>query len=323
MASKQVTFGCTIPASGTLADVATIHELAVTAEQLGFDSIWVSDHIVIPDRIESAYPYSPDGRFRLDARAPYLEPLTVLTYLAGCTRRVRLGTNVLILPYRNPIVTAKVVATLDHLSGGRVDLGIGVGWMREEFEALGYDYFDRRGAVTDEQIRVLKLLWTADVPSYEGEFYRFPPIGAYPHPVQRPHPPIWVGGHTRPAIRRAARLGDGWLPIGARPPAELPPEEIAASVALLRSEAERVGRDPSTIKVCFSTNLALRDAPSGNGASRRPFSGGPDQIADDIRRYRAAGVDRFIFGFGGRSAAEIGDRMRRFADQVRPLVADA
>lgn len=323
MVATQVTFGCTIPASGAFADVALLRAVAVTAEELGFDSIWVSDHLVIPDRIDSPYPYSPDGRFRLDARAPYFEPLTVLTFLAGVTRRVRLGTHVLILPYRNPIVTAKVVTTLDHLSGGRVDLGIGVGWMKEEFEALGYDYFDRRGAVTDEQIQVLKAIWTEDVPSFDGEFYRFPPIGTHPHPVQRPHPPIWVGGHTRPAIRRAARLGDGWLPIGARPPAELPPAEIASSVALLRTEAERVGRDPSAITVCFSTNVALRDATSGDDAARRLFHGAPDQIADDIRRYRDVGVDRFVLGFGGRSAAEIADRMRRFVEQVRPLVVDA
>lgn len=311
----ELTFGCTLPTSGAAADPSALRDLAQAAEALGYDAIWVSDHLVIPERIASAYPYSVDGTFHLRPTAPYLEPLTVLTHLAAATSRVRLGTHVLILPYRNPLVTAKVVATLDVLSGGRVDLGIGVGWMREEFEALGYDYFDRRGAVTDEQIRLMTTLWTEDTPSFAGTFYQFEPIGAAPHPMQRPRPPIWVGGHTRAAIRRTARLGDGWLPIGARPPADLPPDEIAAGLALLSDEARRVGRDPAAIGVCFSTNIAIAD----RSGDRRPFAGTPDVIADDVRRYRAVGVDRFICGFGG-TPTELLARMRRFAEQVRPLL---
>jgi probable F420-dependent oxidoreductase len=222
---------------------------------------------------------------------------------------------VLILPYRNPVVMAKEIATLDVLSGGRVDLGIGVGWMREEFEALGYDYFERRGAVTDEQIRLMKRLWTEDLPSFEGEFYRFPELGAHPHPSQRPHPPIWVGGHTRPAIRRAARLGDGWLPIGARPPADLPPEEVADGIARLRDEASKAGRDPAALRVCFSTGVTLTE---GSG-ERRPFHGTPEDVAADIKGYREVGVARFVLSFGG-SADELTGRLRRFAEEVRPAV---
>jgi probable F420-dependent oxidoreductase len=312
----EVGFGCTVPTSGSGADPVALRDLAQTAEELGYDALWVSDHVVVPARIESTYPYSPDGRFRLGPTAPYFEPLTALTYLAGCTRRIRLGTHVLILPYRNPVVMAKEIATLDVLSGGRVDLGIGVGWMREEFEALGYDYYERRGAVTDEQLRLMKRLWTEELPSFEGEFYRFAPLGAHPHPHQRPHPPIWVGGHTPAAIRRAGRLGDGWLPIGARPPADLPPEEVAAGVAALRAAAARAGRDPSALRVCFSTGVALADRPG----ERRPFQGTPDQVASDVQRYRAAGVDRFVFAFGGGSTDEFAARLRRFAEQVGPAI---
>jgi probable F420-dependent oxidoreductase len=223
---------------------------------------------------------------------------------------------VLILPYRNPVVMAKEIATLDVLSDGRVDLGIGVGWMREEFEALGYGYFERRGAVTDEQIRLMKRLWTEELPSFEGEFYSFPSLGAHPHPRQRPHPPIWVGGHTRPALRRTARLGDGWLPIGARPPADLPPEEVADGIALLREEASKAGRDPTAVRVCFSTGVTLTD---GTG-ERRPFHGTPDQVVADIKRYQDVGVDRFVLGFGG-SPDQLGARLRRFAEEVRPAFA--
>jgi probable F420-dependent oxidoreductase len=312
----MVSFGCTLPTSGRHADPAGLRDLAQAAEALGYDSAWVSDHVVIPARIESAYPYSPDGQFRLGPRAPYLEPLTALTYLAGCTTSIRLGTHVLILPYRNPVVTAKVVATLDVLSGGRVDLGVGVGWMKEEFEALGYDYYERRGAVTDEQMRLLKTLWTEDLPAFAGEFYRFESLGAYPQPVQRPHPPLWVGGHTRPAIRRAARLGDGWLPIGARPPADLPPAEVAEGIALLRAEAARAGRDPASVRICFSTSVTF-------DGERGPFAGRPEEIAADIDRYRAVGVERFVLGFGGGGPDELLGRLRRFAEEVRPAVAAA
>jgi probable F420-dependent oxidoreductase len=313
----DLAIGCTLPTSGRGADPAALRDGAQAAEALGFDSVWVSDHVVIPARIESTYPYSPDGTFRLSPSAPYFEPLTALTYLAGCTRRVRLGTHVLILPYRHPLLTAKAVATLDVLSGGRVDLGIGVGWMREEFEALGFDYFERRGAVTDEQLRILHLAWTEDLPSFEGEFYSFAPLGTQPHPLQRPRPPIWVGGHTRAAIRRAARLGDGWLPLGVRPPAALPPEEIAAGIATLRATARAAGRDPATLQVCFSTGVTLTDRQDG----ARPFHGPPEAVAEDIRRYQAAGVDRFVFGFGGAPPAELETRLRRFAEQVRPALS--
>src|SRR5436190_3820610 len=167
-----LTIGCTLPTSGAALDPMALVGLAQAAEELGFDSVWQADHIVIPERIASSYPYSPDGRFTTLPTEPYLEPLAGLSFLAGATRRVRLGTHVLILPYRHPLLTAKMVSTIDNLSGGRFDFGIGVGWMREEFDALGLDErtFTRRGAATDEQLRILRMLWTEDVTSFEGEF---------------------------------------------------------------------------------------------------------------------------------------------------------
>ena len=195
--ADPLTIGCTLPTSGAAADPSALGALAQTAEALGFDSIWVSDHVVVPERIGSSYPYSADGRFPTAPTQPYLEPLATLSYLAGLTRRARLGTHVLVLPYRHPLLAAKMLSTLDNLSGGRFDFGIGVGWMREEFEALGSPSYERRGAVTDEQLRIMKAVWTQDVTGFEGEFYRFEPLGAHPLPVQKPHPPIWVGGHTR------------------------------------------------------------------------------------------------------------------------------
>src|SRR5256885_3220308 len=166
--AEPLKIGCTLPTSGQAADPSALGALAQAAEELGFDSIWLSDHVVVPERIDSSYPYSPDGRFPTNATQPYLDPLASLSYLAGMTRRVRLGTHVLILPYRHPLLTAKMIATLDNLSGGRFDFGIGVGWMREEFVALGLDerVYARRGAATDEQLRILKTMWTTDVASF-------------------------------------------------------------------------------------------------------------------------------------------------------------
>jgi probable F420-dependent oxidoreductase len=304
-----------------VAEPGALGALAQAAEGLGFDSVWVSDHVVVPERIASSYPYSPDGRFPTSPTQPYLEPLVGLGYLAGMTRRVRLGTAVLILPYRHPLLTAKMVATLDALSGGRIDLGIGVGWMREEFAALGApdEHYTRRGRLTDEQLRILKAVWTQDVASFEGEFYRFEPLGAHPHPLQRPHPPIWIGGHSPAAIRRTARYADVWLPIGGRPPADLPPAEVAAGIASLRAEAERAGRDPATLRVCFSTVVSF-DQPE-SGASPRPFTGSPEQLAAQFQRYLDVGVDSLMVGFGPRPPAEYERRLRLFAEQVRPLLA--
>jgi probable F420-dependent oxidoreductase len=298
--------GCTLPTSGSAAEPGALGALAQTAEALGFDSIWISDHVVVPERIESSYPYSPDGRFPTSPNQPYLDPIPTLSYLAGRTSRVRLGTHVLVLPYRHPLLTAKMIATLDNLSGGRIDFGIGVGWMREEFEALGQQTYDRRGAATDEQLRILKKVWTEGVTSYDGEFWSFPTLGALPMPVQKPHPPIWVGGHSKAARRRTAHLADGWLPIGTRPPALLPPDDIAAGIADIRAEATRVGRDPNSIRVCFSTSVNFEE-----------------DAAAKLRQYAEIGVQSFIVSFGAHPPGEIERRLRRFAEEVRPAIGAA
>jgi probable F420-dependent oxidoreductase len=179
------------------------------------------------------------------------------------------------------MLVAKMVATLDVLSRGRVILGVGVGWMREEFQALNLTTFEERGAATDEYIHILRELWTKEWPSYKGRFYSFDEIRFYPKPVHRPHPPIWIGGHTKAAIRRAARLGDGWHPIGLRPPAGLSPDEYAKAAADLRSQAEAAGRDPRKITLSFRAPIKFTD--SAASAARTPFIGSRDQIVEDIR----------------------------------------
>lgn len=312
-----VTFGCSLPSRGPMSSPESLQTLAQRSEDLGFDSIWVSDHIILPRQVASFYPYAADGVPTFKPDESYYEPLAALNFLAGCTQRVRLGTHVLILPYRNPVLTAKILATLDVLSGGRVILGAGVGWMEEEFIALGLDTFHQRGAVTDEYLELYKELWTKDEPVFNGKYYQISGSGFQPKPAQKPHPPIWIGGHTGPAIRRAAKYGDGWMPIGLRPPAILEPEELAEKIARLRTLTVEAGRPEDAVDVTFSTDVIFDKAA---GPSRRMVSGRPEQIAADLRQYQDLGVKNFILTFPAQEAAELQDSMEQFSREVMPLI---
>jgi probable F420-dependent oxidoreductase len=316
----MTTFGCTFNNRGPLATPENLRTLATRAEELGFDHLWVSDHIVVPTQIASPYPYAPTGDAPFASRETYCEPLAALCYLAACTQRIKLGTHVLVLPYREPVLTAKIVSTLDYMSGGRVILGIGVGWMEEEFKALGLDTFAERGAVSDEYIRIFKELWTKEDPEFQGRYSQFSGIHFYPKPVQKPHPPIWVGGHTTQAIRRAARLGDGWLPIGLRPPAELEPEEMADLTDRLRDMTEKEGRPREEVDVVFSANVSFRSPASAPGPNPT-LTGSAEEVGADIVLYQQVGVQHFIFGFEGDTTEQILENMERFAKEVRPQVA--
>src|ERR671924_1604801 len=191
-------FGCHLPVYGPAATRETLVGVARRAEALGYDSLWASDHVVLPWRIASRYPYNATGAFPLPPATDFLEPLTALALVAGVTERVRLGTTVLVLPHRHPVLAAKMLATLDHLAPGRVILGAGVGWMREEIELLGAPY-ERRGAWTDEAIRIMRACWTEERAAFTGEFFRIPPVASVPRPPRGPIP-IWIGGHTRRAL---------------------------------------------------------------------------------------------------------------------------
>ena len=309
-------FGFPIPTRGSLGILENIQRLGRAADEYQYDSIWITDHVVMPKTTTSRYPYSPDGRIDLEAAQHYLEPLVVMSFLAGVTQRVAIGSSVLILPYRNPLLAAKMVATLDVLSRGRVILGVGVGWMREEFQALNLTTFEERGAATDEYIQILRELWTKEWPSYRGRFFSFDEVRFYPKPLQKPHPPIWIGGHTKAAIRRAARLGDGWHPIGLRPPAGLTPEEYAKAAADLRSQAREAGREPRTITLSLRAPIRFTDGVAS--AARTPFIGSRDQIVEDIRAYQRLGVSHLIFDFAGPSVDAIVEQLHRFAEEIRP-----
>ncbi len=321
-------YGFTLPGRGPMATPENLGIIARHGEELGYYCLMASDHIVVPNEISSTYPYTEGGEFPGSVTGESMEQLTVLAFLAGQTKTIRLGTSVMIVPHRNPVVTAKALATLDVLSQGRVIVGVGVGWMQEEFEALGLPPFQERGAVTNEYIRAFKELWTSDNPSFQGEYCSFSNISFLPKPVQKPHPPIWVGGESRPAIRRAAQLGNGWYPIGSNPQFPMgEPEALAAGMRRLSRQAEQAGRSMSDIDIIYRTHQ-YELVPEGGAPSfspseeRKLFTGHAEEIAGDIRRYEEMGVSHMTVDFIRRSKSidDIRRQMESLATKVWPLV---
>jgi len=259
--------GLFAPLGNGNASADILRTLGREAEDRGFESVWVAEHVVLFDDYESQYPYSPDGKFPGGGDTGLLEPLTALTYLAAVTDRIRLGTGICLVPQRNPVYTAKQVVDLDCLSGGRVDFGIGVGWLREEFEALGVP-FEQRGARTDEYLAVMRSLWTDEVSSFHGQHYDLPECRMYPKPVQSPHPPIHVGGESDAALRRAARH-DGWYSFNRLP------HDLDAPLARLDDLLAEQG--------CSRDDLQLTVSPYFNAVD-----------AATVEGYQERGVDRLV-----------------------------
>jgi probable F420-dependent oxidoreductase len=313
-------FGLHLPASTDTVTSQDLVRFARRAEELGFDCITVADHIIVPKHISVAYPYTADGKY--PGAGYHLETLATIGFLAGATARIRFVTSVMIAPYRNPMITAKMLASLDVLSGGRIIVGLGVGWMKEEFENLKAPPYRQRGRVTDEYIRAFRELWTQDNPSFQGEYCSFSDIIFLPKPVQKPAIPIWIGGHSRQALRRAGQLGDGWHPIGGVPTIPLEPEDLKQDVETLRGFAQAAGRDPGAIHVAFKGSLYDREKQIVPGKRRR-FVGADDEIAGDIQDYRDAGVDTLIFDVRRPSAAETLERMEWLAQDVIGKVKNA
>jgi probable F420-dependent oxidoreductase len=307
-------YGFYLPTRGGCATADAIEANLARGEALGFTSTMIADHLVFPTRIASRYPYTVSGDFPGGGDA--LDQLSLMAFAAARTRALRLVTSVMIVPHRNPVLTAKMLATIDVLSRGRVTVGVGVGWLREEFQALGTADFDRRGAVTDEYIRIFKTLWTQSPASFEGQFYRFAPLKCEPHPMQKPHPPIWIGGHSRYALRRVARLGDGWHPVGGIAAIPLRPAEMRASLDELRRLTDAERRDFRQLTISFKTPVYDSEVKDPEG--RRPFSGTPEQILEDVDAYARLGVSELIFDCRSEHLAESLERLERFAALVRP-----
>jgi probable F420-dependent oxidoreductase len=220
-----------------------LRDVAVAADELGYHVVFAAEHLIYPQEIRTPYPYG--GRFPYAVTDPVLDVPTTLAWVAGMTRHVRLGASVMVLPYHEPIALAKALTTIDVLSGGRLMVGVASGWLREEFDLLGVP-FRERGARTDEYLAALRALWTEERVTFRGRFVRLEEAAFFPKPIQKPHPPIWIGGASAATFRRVGRVGDGWLAVP-RTPAEL-----AGDVATIRREAEAAGRDPSRIGVAAS-----------------------------------------------------------------------
>ena len=280
-------------ASSIAIDGAQSLELLKRAEAAGFESAWGGEHVIMPDAIDSAYPYTPDGKIPAEPETPIPDPLIWLAFAAAAAPTLRLGTCILIVPQRNPLILAKELATLDQLSGGRVELGLGVGWMKEEFDALGVPW-EKRGARNDEYIDAMRALWAGPHAEYHGEFVDFPPVTCSPRPVNGSIPVI-VGGDTEAALNRAVRLADGYFP------GEGDFERLGALLGRLKNKAEAADRDPSSIEINVMFGAQMMDPPAG------------------IEQMLELGVDRIMvpaFFFAGPDGL---DRLSEFGETVIPL----
>jgi probable F420-dependent oxidoreductase len=302
-------FGMSIIVRGPDCGRQTFEAMAAKAEETGLDTLWASDHLVIPALKTSRYPGRADGAMPDTWVHAYYQPFSVLNYMAALTQTVRLGMSVLILPMRNPIEVAAQVAELDCLSGGRVDFGVGIGWFREEFEALGYD-FTTRGKRTDEGLDAIKALWSDQAATFDGAFYRFEDTRLSPKPAQTPHPPIYVGGNSPAAMRRTARHGDVWHPL------KLKPEQLVETRPELDAYLDAVGRPAASVTMALKVAITFQDGPPGEGQDLT--EGRPQDIADAIRRYEDVGTDEICLDIRTDSAAAALDAMDRFAGEVRP-----
>src|SRR6185436_14273928 len=271
-------FGLDVGIYGPLANPQTILQLAQHAETVGFESIWLADHVAFPVSFKSEYPYSAQGNFPTRLSDPLMEPVATMAVLVGATKRVRIGTAALIMPYRNPVLLARMLVTLDHFSGGRIVLGAGVGWLGEEFNVLGTHDFKRRGKVTDEYLEIFKAISAGGEVGYRGETYAFEPIFSSPGSVQRPHPPILIGGLSDAALRRVVRHGNGWLAVTAGH------DMLAERLATLKRLSGEAGRRYEDLSLAYKLFLSVGEAKRSRFDAREPGTGSVAEITDDIKR---------------------------------------
>lgn len=274
--------GLHVPQVGPPSSVDNVTAFAEAVDDAGYDGIWVFDHVVLQKEQQSKYPYSPDGSLGFPPTMDFLEPLTQLAYIAAITKRARIGTSVLVLPMRQPVLHAKIMATIDHLSGGRFVLGAGVGWWKQEFEVLSVP-FEHRGRRMDECLQLVRALWTDEWVNFEGEYYQAVDWACNPKPVQqaRPHGgdsiPIWLGGESKGQLRRVGKYADGWLAT----PLKLGTLEQDFEIA--KEEARKAGRDPDALKISLEGAGVL--APDTL-----------DQAAENVAKLKERGIHHAILG---------------------------
>jgi len=308
-------FGVFLPVSGRAASRKTLMQAAQQAELLGYDSVWAADRLVMPWKIQTTYPYSKEATFIVPPDRPFFDTLTCLAFLAGCTDKIQLGMSVMVLPYRHPLHWAKIATTIDQLSTGRLIMGVGVGWMEEEFAAMNAP-FKERGKVSDEQLTLLKQLWTDEHITFHGDYYQVDDIAFNPKPFQKPRIPIWIGGEGKFAQRRAAIYGDAWFPYFVR----ITPKELAARFENVRAEAKNARRNSDEIGLacCLPIELTSKDAPQEEDY----LKGSIQQVTAAIQKFIDVGVIHIGLQFMIPHYPERQEQIERFAKEALPVLKE-
>ena len=304
-------FGVFLPVSGRAASRKTLMQAAQQAEAWGYDSVWAADRLVMPWKIATSYPYSKEATFIVPPDRPFFDTLTCLAFLAGCTEKIQLGMSVMVLPYRHPLHWARIATTIDQLSSGRLILGVGVGWMEEEFAAMNAPFKDR-GKVSDEQLTLLQQLWTEEHITFNGNYYNVNDIAFSPKPYQKPRLPIWVGGEGKAAQRRAGHFGDAWFPYFVR----VTPEELRRRFDNVRAEANHAGRNPAelTLACCLPIELTPHDVNEEDGY----LKGSIPQVTAALQRFIQIGVTHIGLQFMIPHYPERREQIERFAKEALP-----
>lgn len=304
-------FGLHLPSAQPGANAPDIMDVARAAERLDFDSVWMFDHLFTPADLQSKYPYSRDGSYAMSADDPFYDPLALYGVIAGATEKIRIGTGVMIAAYRHPIVLGKALATIERFARGRIVLGLGRGWMQEEFDALGVP-FERRGKRLEEYIKALRAIWSGEHSTFDGEFYSWGEAGFLPAPTTKP--PILIGGHGDAALRRVAEVGDGWVVTTSREQGS-GVDAVGARLDVLRAEMDKAGRDFGELEIVYPHPLWLSD----EAKPKLPYTGPPEEIAASIKRLEEVGVTTahlIVLGPG----PLICETAERFSEEVLPLL---
>lgn len=303
--------GVFLPISGRAAGPEALTRAAGQAEALGFASIWSADRVVTPWEIRTTYPYSAEAAFIVPPDRPFLDSMTCLAFLAGCTRDIQLGISVLVLPYRHPLYWSRVATTLDRLSHGRFILGVGCGWMEEEFAAQGID-FHARGKATDEQLQIAQKLWSQDHITFSGEQYSFEDVALYPKPTRPGGLPTWIGGEGRPARRRAGCYGDAWFPYFV----SITASDLATKFTEVRAFANEAGRNPSDVQLCLCRPIELTDGEHPQDPSE--LKGNARQLREALQEFADVGVQHLALQFMAPRLPDRLEQIGRFGRDVLP-----
>jgi len=311
-------FGLSTLTSGVFLNGDNYIAVAKAAERAGFDFLSVSDHLIMPSKLESSYPYVQNGAYRSGLFGPCLDQLSTVAFLAGCTERLKLLLSVMVVPYRPAMLTAKMLATIDVLSNGRLIVGAGAGWMKEEFNLLGAP-FEERGRFTDEALEAFCELWTKDRPAYSGKLINFSNVIFEPKPIQKPHPPIWIGGESGPALRRTFRFADVWYPGNNSQTTPLDTiERLAKGIAHMQQAAQAQGRDPKTIGIALLVQdyFEWGEHKIPDGTARRMFTGTSRNMIEDAEALAGIGVEHVALRLAGANIGDTLARIERFGAEV-------